>query len=113
LWQTLKYESAFADQYDSRIRRSTTWCSSSIVRATLDGLQYIALNHPQAAITYVVSGLDVPLQPPEAMFATREVVTEGVGRVIEPFRTVMAYLPENHKDVTGQPQHSTCNPMSS
>ncbi len=57
--------------------------------------------HPGVSMTYVVSGLDVPLQQPEAMFVVREVVTEGVARVIRPFTTVMAYTHDVMPEVSG------------
>lgn len=100
--QKVKYASEFADRYDLRVRRHTTWCSSSIVKATLESLEEVMEAHPGVAVTYVVSGLDVPLQQPEAMFVVREVVTEGEARVIRPFTTVMAYNHDVMPEVLGE-----------
>jgi hypothetical protein len=51
---------------------------------------------------YLVSGTDIPVQPPEALFRTRQVVTEGQEKTVVPFTTVIGYNPEDSVAVRGE-----------
>lgn len=93
--QKVAYESAFAIWHDLRLRLRTQWCSASIVKATVESLKRVLLLDPEVAMVYLVSGFDIPIQPPSALFTTRHVVTEGVPRTVVPFRTVLGYTHED------------------
>lgn len=71
----------------------TKWCCSSIVRATVKSLDAILTKDADVEIIYIVSGFDIPIQPPSAFFTTRAVVTEGVPKSVVPFQTVLAFTP--------------------
>lgn len=91
----MQHESAFAVYHDLRLRLRTQWCSASIVKATIESLKRVLILEPEVAMIYLVSGFDIPIQPPSALFQTRDVVTEGVPRTVVPFRTVLGYTHED------------------
>lgn len=62
----------------------------------MESLRRVLLFDADVAMVYLVSGFDLPIQPPSALFRTRHVVTEGVPRTVVPFRTVLAFTP--HED---------------
>jgi len=80
----------------------THWCTSSIVKATIKSLAKILQENPSVAIIYTVSGLDIPIQRPEALFTTRRVVTEGVATKIVPFKTAIGYNVEESAVFRGE-----------
>lgn len=90
------HPSPFLQRYDLGLRLRTQWCSASIVKATVESLRRVLLFDPDVAMVYLVSGFDLPIQPPAALFQTRHVVTEGTPRTVVPFRTVLAFTP--HED---------------
>lgn len=87
------YGKSFTDRYDLKLRLRTKWCSASIIKATVQCYRDILAKEPSVAMIYLVSGFDIPIQPPKAFFVRREVVTEGVPKTILPFHTVLAYTP--------------------
>lgn len=78
------------------------WCHSSIVKANITSMARILQADPDIAIIYTVSGEDIPVQRPEALFLSRHVVTEGVATKIRPFTTVMGYNPEEAGTFQGE-----------
>jgi hypothetical protein len=92
----LAHPSPFVTTYDLGLRLRTQWCSASIVKATVESLRRVLLFDEEVGMVYLVSGFDIPIQPPRALFQTRYVVTEGVPRTVVPFTTVLAYTP--HED---------------
>jgi hypothetical protein len=91
--EAISHISAFATEHDLHLRMRTKWCCSSIVHATIKSLGAILKKDADVGIIYVVSGFDIPIQPPSALFTTRAVVTEGVPKSVVPFRTVLAFTP--------------------
>lgn len=99
---TIGHTSSFATTHDLLLRVRTKWCSSSIVTATIKSLKTILHQDPDVGIIYVVSGYDIPIQPPSALFETRAVVTEGVPKSVVPFRTVLAFTPGEDASFKGK-----------
>ena len=99
----LRHPSDFADRHDLGVRLRTKWCSSSIVKATVESLQVVLLRDAGVGMLYVVSGFDIPIQPPWALFTTRSVVTEGVAKTVVPFRTVLAWTPGDDQPFQDRP----------
>jgi hypothetical protein len=91
--EAISHTSAFATEHDLHLRMRTKWCCSSIVHATIKSLGAILKKDADVGIIYVVSGFDIPIQPPSALFTTRAVVTEGVPKSVVPFKTVLAFTP--------------------
>ncbi|KAM3578146.1 hypothetical protein VYU27_000242 [Nannochloropsis oceanica] len=91
--EAISHTSTFANQNDLLLRMRTKWCCSSIVRATVKSLDAILTKDADVEIIYIVSGFDIPIQPPSAFFTTRAVVTEGVPKSVVPFQTVLAFTP--------------------
>ena len=96
--QKAAHAGPFVDRHDLGLRLRTKWCSASIVKATVESLRRVLLFDADVAMVYLVSGFDIPIQPPAALFRTRHVVTEGVPRAVVPFRTVLAFTPHDRDD---------------
>ncbi len=97
----ISHPSFFTTKYDLKLRLRTKWCSSSIVHATIKSLQAVLEGDTSVGMIYIVSGYDIPIQPPSALFTTRSVITEGVFKNVVPFRSVIAFTPGEDMDLKG------------
>jgi hypothetical protein len=71
------------------------------VHATIKSLQAVLEGDTSVGMIYIVSGYDIPIQPPSALFTTRSVITEGVFKNVVPFRSVIAFTPGEDMDLKG------------
>ena len=89
------FKSGFNEQYDLGLRCKTAWCRSSTSKAMVLAIKAVLERDPTCAIIYVISGRDVPVQPPAALFTSRQVVTEDRSYCIPPFTTIFCKADES------------------